>query len=385
MFWLVRLLGMPLVFMRKFVWCPKTTLRKVEGVEQTGRLPLSILFGATGLRKNFFLGLTFGDSAREQEPARVDLHKIFHARPDAGNDGSLLVVESNKFQHALLNADNWFFIPTWVSGEIDLPVADKFLNDKSVKSDLLKIHKQGFEYEITRDEKRLADFYHNMHVPYISKIHGSAAYIDSYEEKRKAFRNCDLLLVSRQGRRDRPVAGSLIIYERAGPRLWSLGIRDGDLQHVRDGVIPALYHFPFQYLLAKGVSRIRTGNSRAFLNDGVLRFKRKMSQTITGSSLDGFALKILSYTPATKAFLLNNPFIFASGGILRGAVFTDSNELLSPEKVQQLAKDYLHPGLSGLVIYSFQQGEVASPDNLPSALSGRVVIRPACDLISRDT
>jgi hypothetical protein len=377
----VRRMATPLVFVRRLVRPPKTPLCKVEGIERNSQLPFSILCGASGHNKNFLLDLVFDGSTRESDLGSVRLRDVFRAHHAAKKDCSLVVVETKQSHHAWLNTGSWFFIPEWVQGEIRLPVPAKFLNDNSVKNDLRKIRRHGFEYEVTQDEEHFDDFYHNMHVPYVSKVYGSAVLFDSYAEKRRLCGDFDLLLTKKRGQPGRHLAGELILYEPAGPRLWSLGVRDGDRQLVREGVLAALYHFSFQHLEARGFTRLHLGSCRAFLHDGVLKYKSRLSQSIIGSSWKGFALKILSDTPATRAFLLNNPFIFESNGALNGAVFVDS--ALSLETIQRIDKDCFHPGLSRLVIYSFQPGETAKPDNLPPELAGRIVIRPANEVIGR--
>jgi hypothetical protein len=377
---LARRIARPLAFVRWVVWPPKASLGKMEGVGKDGQSSFTILCGLNKQIKSFFLGLAFADSVRAGEPQRVTLRKLFSTDHELKKDCSLIVVELKQTHYARLNPGNWFFIPLWVRGEITLPIADKFLKHESVKSDLRRIRNHAFEYEVTLDGRLFDDFFDNMHVPYINKVHGEAAKFASPAETRKVRGNSDLLLVKKRGQPDRHIAGILIVYEPTGPRLWSLGIRDGNLDYVREGVVAALYHFSIHYLMAKGFLRINIGGSRPFLQNGVLQFKRKMSQTIIGSSWEGFALKILSYTPATKAFLQNNPFIFVSDDVLYGAIFTDFDRPLSQEKIQQLDKDYFHPGLAKLFIYCFNESEATKPDSIPPALAERIVIRSANDL-----
>jgi hypothetical protein len=376
---LILRLAAPLVYLRRHLWPHKISLCRVEGIGKDGQ-PLAILCSATGQNKNFLLGLAFDGPAREQELGRFRLRDVFRANCDAKKNCSLAVVETNPSHHAWLNNGSWFFIPVWVRGEISLPVAEIFLSRDTVKSDLRKIQRHGFEYEITHDERRFDDFYHNMHLPYITKVHGDAAVFDSYAKERRLCENYDLLMVGKKSRRDHDIAGMLIIYEPSGPRLWSLGVRQDGPDYVHEGVIAALYHFSFAHLFAKGFSRVNMGSSRAFLNDGVLKFKRKLSQSITDCSWPGFALEILSDAPAAKSFLLNNPFIFQSDGVWRGAVFMDS--ALSAETIRQIDRDYFHPGLSKLVIYSFRPDEMTGADDLPLELAARVEIRSANELFS---
>jgi hypothetical protein len=149
---------------------------------------------------------------------------------------------------------------------------------------------------------------------------------------------------------------------------------------VQQGMLAALYIFCFEYLHEKGFKHVNMGGSRPFLRDGVLKFKRKFSQTVTNGRWEGFSLKILSLTPVVRTFLMNNPFIFFTRGLLHGAVFTDTP--LTVKTVQQFDHDYYHPGLAKLVIYTLHEPETFTTAGLPPELAARIEIRPAGKLLS---
>jgi len=103
----------------------------------------------------------------------------------------------------------------------------------------------------------------------------------------------------------------------------------------------------------------------------VLRFKHKLSQQITGSSLNGMALKISSYTAATRSFLQNNPFMFEGTDGLCGAMFLEAEVPLDEAMTHQLNKDYGHPGLVRLCTYRLPQaGQLAGQDIYPQIAPG---------------
>ncbi len=142
----------------------------------------------------------------------------------------------------------------------------------------------------------------------------------------------------------------------------------------------ALYHFSLQYLEEKGYKKALMGWSRPFLRDGVLQFKKKWSQRITDGHDSGFALQLLSPTPAVKAFLCNNPFIYKNRGRFYGAVFADGAKPLSSEDVRQIDKDYYHPGLSRLLVYCFGQEKPPLPGPVPPELAEHIEVRCAAQL-----
>jgi hypothetical protein len=366
-------LAKPLIWLRRRLWPHRVRLWRVESSAGHDQ-PLAVVGGLTDETKHFFLSRAFDGPHREVDLGTARLTDAFDPAWIRKQDCSLIVVETSQTHFRRLKQDGWFFIPIWISGTVHLPIPEEFLKRETVRSDLRKIRREQFEYEITHDEARFNDFYHHMHLPYIRKTHGGAACLDSYAEKRRLSADYDLLLVRQRGQ---DIAGMLIIHEPAGPRLWSLGVREDGVDHVKDGVLAALYHFSFEHLAARGFKCVNLGSSRAFLHDGVLNFKRKLSQTIAHGSWWGMAFKVSSLTPGTKDFLQKTPFVFLADEQLQGAVFTEDE--LSLEKIQKLEKDYLHPGLARLIIYSFRPVENMNP--LSPSLAERIEIRPATDLV----
>ncbi len=372
-------LGQPLILLRRWLRPHQILLGQVESVETGGRPPLAMLFSGANPSKSFFLGLAFEGSRRETDLGTVRLREVFHPGFAAEKHCALIAVETNQSHFAWLKQDGWFFIPIWVAGGVRLPVTKEAINNNSVKNDLRKIRRQELEYSVTQDEARFADFYHHMHVPFVQKTYGDEAVFDTLAEKRAQCEKFDLLFVRKKDRPDYDLAGVLIVYEPAGPRFWSIGVRQDGVDHAREGVVAALYHFAFEYLAPKH-PWMSLGSSRAFLHDGVLNFKRKLSQSLDGGNWTGFALKVAALTPGAKNFLLKNPFIFLADGALHAAVFVD--EVLSLEKIQRLHKDYFYPGLTRLVLHTFRDEETFAPATLPPPLAGCVTIRRASELIS---
>ena len=377
-----RWIAFPLTYCDRLFLNLRIDLWLVTGDEPTSRKPMSILCAAKDTKHlNYLLGLAFGASFRERYLGRAWLWRIPKVVAEMAQDCSLMIVQVPKSRFKLLRSSNWFYIPCWVVGEIDIPRDPTVTKDSSLKSDFRRIRKNSLRYEVTRDPQRFDDFYHNMYVPQTTKAHGSSAYIISYEYMRAEFQNCDLLLVTKQ---EKHIAGILIAYEKSGPRLWSLGVRDSNPEYIKDGAVGALFYFSISYLHEKGFTKVEFGRSRPFLRDGVLRYKRKWDQRIVGTSPNWLALKILSYPDAVKVFLQQNPFIFENRGSLNGAVFVDEENSLTAEDFEKIDKQHLHDGLSKLFIYSLQQGDPVKQNNVPSNLAERIVLRSAKDRALKD-
>lgn len=354
----------------------------MKGDETTSQSPFSIMYAANDdANRNYLLGLIFGASFREHSLGRAWLWQISKLGVERGRDCSLLIVQTRASHHKLLRSKNWFKIPYWVFGEVDIPSDPKVTKDSSLKSDFRRIRKNSLQFEITQDAQHFDDFYHNMYVPYIMRAHGSSAYINSYEYMSAEFKKCELLLVKKQQKR---IAGLLIAYEKEEPRLWSLGVRDANQEYLKDGAVGALFYFSMCYLNEKGFTKVNFGQSRAFLNDGVFQYKKKWSQRIVGTSLEWFAFKVLSYTAPVKAFLQENPFIFENKGVLNGALFVDGEKPLSLKDFKNIDKKYFHSGLDKIILYSLTHDDAVNqenvPQNVPPELSKRIVLRSLKDI-----
>ena len=318
----------------------------------------------------------FNGPARMTGLGRVRLRDVFCKAPAPEHQADLVLLDTTEPLHEWRDDGSWFFIPTWVAGEVYLPVGEKWRN-KDIRR---RIRKHGFEYVVTRDEERFKDFYYNMYMPYATKTYGPTARCHSYDEMWVKRKDCDLLLIQKKNQPALFLTACVIIYEPTGPRMWSVGVRDGNREYVREGALAAAYHFSFEHLLKKGFTKVNMGWSRPFLKDGVLQFKKRLSQSVTAGRWQGFSLKVSSLTPAVKSFLVNNPFIFLANGRLHGAVFADT--LLTLEKIMELDHDFFHPGMVRLCIYHFELNRSLEAACLPPELAARLELRPATELVS---
>jgi hypothetical protein len=317
----------------------------VEGSEATSEQPLSVLCASVG---SYPLDLVFGDSYRKHPVGRTWLWNLPRAVREKGRGCALALIGVRNPYLRLVNLTNGFVIPAWVRGEVDLPLGTAVLSKSSVKSDLRRIRKNRLQFCVTRDLKHFHDFYHRMYVPYITEAHGRSAFIWPYEAMKSEFDNCELLLIDKEGQ---SIAGILITYAKKTPRLWSLGVRDADRRHVEEGAVTALFYFSFRHLEKNGHRVADVGLSRPFLDDGVIRYKRKWGVRIVGTSTDWFVLKLLSSTPGARGFIRSHPFIFRSGDGLSGAIFVDSAWTSSPEELERIHLRHSIPGLARLRLY----------------------------------
>ena len=148
-----------------------------------------------------------------------------------------------------------------------------------------------------------------------------------------------------------------MVHEDNHSHLWLLGVRDGDREYLKVGAVAALYYLSLERVAARGSERADLGWSRAFLNDGPLRYKRKLAQRITETSERTIVIKPVSFTPATRSFLRNNPFISETAEGLCGVIFRDSETPLTEEEVSQLTGTTFIPASPKFLFTLFPQRE----------------------------
>jgi hypothetical protein len=80
------------------------------------------------------------------------------------------------------------------------------------------------------------------------------------------------------------------------------------------------------------------------------------------------------------AFLRNNPFIFRHDNGLYAAVFVDMDKRLSVEDIQQIDKNYFHPGLERILVYCPRREQTIMPSPMAAELAERIELRCLDDL-----
>jgi predicted RNA-binding Zn-ribbon protein involved in translation (DUF1610 family) len=344
----------------------KPQVWSVTGVVQGSQLPISVcLFTAKDQSRSYFSKLIFGPSARTRYLGRTwvwNTQKV----PKAASDSSLVFSEIDAPYLKLLRGGCGIIIPAWVFGEAELPRSLRERQRQSAKDTLRKIRQHSLEFEISHDQRHFDDFYDNMYVAYIKQRHGGSAYVVPRKRVQKSFDKGDLLLVKKQGEY---IAGIIITYEGSCACLLWLGVRDGNWDYVRDGAIVASYEFSLRHAEEKGCRKVKLYRSRAFLQDGPLRFKRKLSQRIVEPDHNKFLLRILSDSHATRAFLENTPFMFERFGELHGAVFVNGDTPLTLQALREINKEHFHAGMSKLVVFQFSPLTMAGESGFAAALS----------------
>jgi len=357
-----------------FIDTIKLDLWIIAGEEASTKEELAVIYAGREKNKNYIAKLAFNGLYNERFISKIWVWKIKSEAKRKDRDCPLLVVEAPKFCRRLFQKENFFYIPSWISGEVDI-FADISLicKDGSLKSDLRRIRRNKLAFEVSNNLSQFKEFYFDMYLPYITNSHGDRAIVTGYDSMKEKFKECDLFLVKNGVEF---ISGGLIAYDKNKVSLWHAGVRDGARDYINDGAVAALYYFSVLYLKERGYKKLNFGMSRPFLKDGVLQYKRKWKIRIIKSPEAGIFIKPLVQTGGVKGFFLNNPFIYLDKENLKAALFIEEGKILSKEDFEKIYKDYSLKGLSKLMVYRFGENFGKCKDDIPPEFKDRVAVCP---------
>lgn len=324
----------------------------LTGEERNSHLPLSVcLYATTQEYKSTLQSLIF-DSFQATYLGRGWLWKAFRGLPPAAAGCSVVIAEVHERHVKWMGKSSGIVIPAWVRGHVPLPRGHEVMKRFSIKNILRKIRQQKLESEATRDAQVFDYFYHRMYVPYAKARFGDGAFVFPWDETKAKFDRGELVMVRQRGEY---IAGELIVYGEGNTAFMPLlGVLDGSWEIVAVGALAATYEFALQHLEKRGCRTVDFGKTQAFLNDGVLRFKKKFGHVIAGGSEHKYLVSVTRDTRAARAFLESNPFLFEHDGGLRGAVFVDQASP-TPEVLLEVYKEQYQLGLLEIVVFFFSQ------------------------------
>lgn len=333
-----------LELIKKDVWI-------LDGGEKSTNKALKILYIGNEKNKNYIKEITFKDNCNEVYLGKKFFWHLYYMVSKNRYKCSLAIIEGKAIERHLFGAMKDFFVPLWLDNIASLPLP---VTHKSTKRDLRRLQKSKLEYIVTRDLGMVNDFYYNMHIPMIRTRYKTGAFETSYDEIMDKMKDhpYELLLIKKE---NIFIAGGLLNRCDKIPRIWKNGIRD--FKYWNEGAIAAIYIYGSEYLHQEGYEKVSFGLTSGFLNDGVLRYKKKWDISLELSDKKGYIFKPLIVSDGLKDFFKSNPFIYKEKDKLYGAVFIDESKECLEEDYSQFQKEYGVKGLSGLNIYSIRRND----------------------------
>lgn len=359
-------------WVRRAFWLLDNVLRTdvwiVQGPERISGKRLCLCYAGSKPNKNYLADLVFSKEREEQYLGKNWIWKIKSLAKNFVPGSDAVIVETRQFYCKIMRPQKSFFIPCWVRGDVSIPIS---VSNRSAKEDRRRVRKNKLTYAVTKDLSKLRRFYEDMYLPFVKKQHGDQVFFADFAEivEKVTAGTCELLLILDQ---DEAIAGQLIVREAGGPRLWSFGLLNGDLSYSKKRTLAASFLFSSEHLSGQGYGTMKLGDSRAFLNDGVLQYKMKWGMELTSCSQKGYLLHLLKPTAALKSFLSTNPFFHIEDGKLSIVAFVRNENEPGLTHVETALENAHNLGVVKSRVYSFSENpEDAVEGNIMSISSAK--------------
>jgi hypothetical protein len=232
----------------------------------------------------------FEGSIRREKICRSPVWRLPDRLRQLGRSADMTVVRVSRLTAPLFMEMGYLHAAEWIDAELVLPEDPKApmpISRNLRGGDLRIIRRNRLEAAISHDLSDFDYFYHRMYVPFTRNRFGELGVVKSYRFFRACFRRGALIWVTREGQR---LAAAILDQHDRRLILRSMATLHGDLSLVKLGTLAAVYQFCFAYARQQRCTVVGLGTSRALLQDGVLRYKRKWGAKFLEPSGSSFGL-----------------------------------------------------------------------------------------------
>lgn len=324
-----------------------------EGLEKSTGQSLCLAYAGLERHKNYFFHMAFEPGYRETPSFKGSPAELEKSVASRFQDCGALFFEVDSTQEKKFPLKTQFKIPVWIRWEIKVREGwDELNKEKGMTQMRRLLNRNDFSYEITTEEKHFEDFYQNLYVPFTLKKHGDTAFVHGYEEGKAKFKSGELMLV-KDG--ESLLGGIVLEYSLTRCIPTCICIHQNRMDLLQNGLLSAMLYKTFLRARERNYDVVDLGFTRAFLKDGVVRFKNRMGAALVDyHKKTGFiTAKIIKVTPALRSFFASNPFIEAAEDHLRGVMFGE--EAPETSGIDALRKDSFCTGLCSLDFYTFKK------------------------------
>jgi hypothetical protein len=232
-------------------------------------------------------------------------------------DADLVALDMHPWLAGRFRSAGWLVCPEmvrWVGRLSDMPPAKP---SRSLRSDLRRVARGGYILEVTRGTTRDWEvFEREMLLPSVTTRFGEQAWRPSPALMRALRKRGLLHFVKRDGRR---LGGACVV--RHGDTVWVPlgGIKDGDLDLMREGVDSAHLWLTIEWARRLGMDRLDLGRTSPFCLDGIARYKRKWGMSPVADPLSRqIAIWVRPSNRSLRQALERQPFlVMETDGALR--------------------------------------------------------------------
>jgi hypothetical protein len=226
--------------------------------------------GYSTIKKNYYVRLMLDGNIHHTFLGR----RLFWQIPDLIKSDTFDIVISEISPIVIDHFHNWngYIVPEWARMKIniDRPISEICRKSVSDFSDVKRlIRKYNLSYEMLSGKESFDYFNKKYYLPYITKRHGGEAWI---EDLKILWDSSPLLMAIKEGEE---IAGE-VLAKKSGDSfyLMRLGLREGNEEYRRHGVIGAVYYFGMLEGQKLGCKYLDVGGTRPFLTDGLTKYKK---------------------------------------------------------------------------------------------------------------
>ena len=347
----------------------------LRGKEVQGGEPLVIFFNGHSRQKCYLVRMVFGGACEEVHFGKIWVWQAPGIVRRHAGELDLVIYDTHAGISSWLGDRRCLCMPTWVDGYMDFALID--FTSNQIKSDIKRIRKNGYTFEVTKDKIMLERFFKDVYLPYTIERYAGERIPQHYENLIRETNQIELLQIKKDGA---CVAGEVLCYKDGNVLMKCVGVKPGSEALVKAGVLQAIYYFKFIYLKDKAHKKIVLGGSRTFFRDGVLAFKKKWGLYITNRGFSVMRLYPFRESRGLRSFLMHNPFVALDGKDLVGMVFADQVGELTNKDIQVIAR-YRWPGLKRVVVYRL--GGDSTPAEQRACADNGIELRSARTLFGK--
>jgi len=296
----------------------------IDGKEKNSKSKLKILYLSNEGLYPYLMNLIFFEKPRYKTIDKIKIWNINKKIKKNYNKIDAVFIESNTFYAGYFEKQGFTIIPESISMTLDISepfekIYKKF--SKSAKEDIRKVKRYKFTYELTNDPEKLKLFYYKMYLPYISQRHKEIATHTNFHAIRMSLeKNGRLMLIKHK---NEYISGALFSIKKEKAIATYLGIKKEKTKLLKKGLTAASYYFFIKWAKGNGIKILDFGTSKAFLNDGLFRYKKKWGTKIDKTEsyyYSVFPFKIYKQSKGIKSFVKNNPFVYLKKNQLKNTL-----------------------------------------------------------------
>ena len=255
------------------------------------------------------------------------------------------------YHRRLRDRHRFLEVPDWVNMAVELEdewddVVRGFRHTAR-NNDLRLIRRNGYHAEASRDQAEIEHFYDHMYLPFVRGRYADDAVADPRRHVIRRARQGWLLKVL--SGEELIVAGVVFPEDDVLYFLW-MGFSGQCISEPPEGAVSALYYFGIRHAFDEGLSAVDFTGTRAFLNDGAFRFKRKWGPFVEDTfSPSSILLRPANGSERAAKLCESMPVLARDGGELDlRCVVRDRR--VDVDTFQRLEKDFACPGIGSITI-----------------------------------